>query len=365
MAQGALSARVLDKTTQKITVMVDNPYINGKYSVNIKKYDNAGNPMQYIVFKVNGKTLTATNAQGITTCVSEKAITKDDYQTADTYVIDEFKVNEKNYVKLSNKIKLTVKKGLNADGKKYVVKGIRLDEIDSNNKIKNSSETTDGTKVELRGIKLSDEKSTVTVVATLDKETQTITLGIPNKKVTGSYSMNLIKTTNNFKTPVQNVDFTWINSSNVKTSETTDTFGYIDIIDKYTITKENIEKTDSYTITEVEDASNKILELASNIVIRVSKTTESGKYVVNKVEVTCGDTKKTITRSDSANYVELTNLPTVNSVKTTTLKVTLDKTTQKITIYADNPTIDGKYNIKLKKTSFARSFKQALVATKT
>ena len=163
----------------------------------------------------------------------------------DTYEINEINTDslKDSYVSLQKSIKLDVyKKSVN---NKYSVKNIVL--YQGNNK------TTAGTNVNLK-VKLADDTQ-VTINAKLQNDEVIVT--IPNKLITGKYSIKLIKNTNDFTEKLKGITFT---HNNNLLGEETDDKGEIVIEDNYQITKANVGTIDAYTITEVEDKQNNVLE---------------------------------------------------------------------------------------------------------
>ena len=324
-----------------ITVEIPNKEIQGIYSLKIKKVDEENTPISNIYFEgssiINKATDTfttePTNAEGITNVKTVK-LTKENYTTTDTFTINEVNIDN-SYIKLQSPIALDVNKYIKDN--KYVVKEIVL--------YQDENKTTAGNNVELDNVKLADN-SIVKITASV--ENNVITVTIPNKTVTGKYSMDVVKTTEDYTTTIPGMTFKRIYKDKIKVV-TTDDEGVANLVKEFEINKNNLNTIDEYEITEVENVTNEFLELQNAITVKVQKTNDSGEYVVNKVTVTSGNSKGEITRAGDKNCTELANLPTVNPDVKTKVKVTLDKNTQKITVYVQNPPISGKYGLNLRK----------------
>ena len=162
------------------------------------------------------------------------------------------------------------------------------------------------------------------------------------KEPEGSYSIKLVKTTNNFAQTLTGTKFTY--TGNEQGKETNEN-GEISIVDLYTITKENVDNIDLYTITEVKVSDNKYAKLKNPIKISVVKTTSNLQYIVNSVSIACGNRIKMITKESKE--VVLENLPTEVENKKAKVKLKLDTTTQQISIYVDNT--EKEFDLSLRK----------------
>ena len=286
----------IDKTTGKITITVDNEKITGEYGVEILKVDqeNAGKILEGAEFKVtlaDGTERTErTNAEGKIEIegieITEEGI--------DKIKIEEIEAPE-GYNKIFNSVELEVTKGIQ-DGE-YVVNNIEL---------KNAE-----------GTELVEGK----VNANL--ENGKITVTVPNKKIEGSYEIELVKqdgeTGSKLSGAVFNVngeDRTATNASgivNIGTFQITDT-----------------STPDTYTITETSgpEGYNKF---DGSIELSVAKKIENGNYVVDTENTT-------MVVKDSTGATITQNVP-----------VTIDKTTGRITITVDNEKIEGNYVVEIVK----------------
>ena len=344
-----------NESVGRITVKIPNRERNGDYSVRVKKVDENNISINGATFNVesnvngiDGGTVTTerTDASGI---VNIKNVTLDaeTLDTVDTYKISEIKIyknststeEETGYAKLPEDevITLSVKKGIL--GNKFVVSEMSLAKKDGQ-----PVTSTDG-KVTLENVTLENGEL-VNIEASIDEE-NVITVTIPNKEIFGNYSMNLLKTKSNF-TEVA-TPFTFKYTGNELVGSVTDENGEISIVDSYNITKENVNTVDVYEIKEVEDKNNIYLELADKLTVNVEKTKENNAYVVSKITITSGAQSKSIIRGSEENTVRLDNVATVNSNRTTSVKLSFDETTQKITVHVDNPVLEGEYALKLKK----------------
>ena len=338
---------------QLIEVTIPNIEREGSYQVEIRKVDASGADVSNATFKaentINGVVQAARTTDrtvGGYTSVANVRLDAETLETVDTYKISEVNIYKNatendvqvGYAKLASPITLSVTKGVS--GNKFVVSSMSL----SQEGIETVTSTT-GT-VTLRDVNLEyNYKADITATLNDNK----ITLTIPNKEITGGYSLKLVKTRNNFTENVQNAVFRYTGNVAENTAgERTDRNGEISIVDSYSITKSNVEVVDNYEFTEDENKTNNYLELAEPIGISVEKGEVGDKFVVTKITMTAANQTKTIV-SGGESQVQIDGIKTVKEGRTTSAKLAFDETTQMITLTVDNPLIDGEFSLKIKK----------------
>ena len=338
----------LDENTQVITLTIPNEKIDGDYSVKIKKVnsDDSNENIKYAEFTANAIInnteedlgTVRTDGDGVKILKSVN-IKGDTYQTPDKYIITETNIYksstgndiDEGYIKIKDPIILEVKKTI-TNGK-YTVSGLSLYQ-------NGQTPTEGGSNVVLKNVKLENGES-VDITAKL--ENGVINLIIPNKKVTGNYSLDLIKTTNNFQNTRGGFTFTYTGNP---VGKTTDGEGKIIIEENKKI--EDITNPDEYDFRELPNNKNKYLELSEPLKISIAKTKKDNKYVVSSITLSCGDKSVTLKSGEGSEAV-LENIPTVKNGKTTSAKIVFDELTQKINLYVDNPEITGEYDLKIRK----------------
>ena len=342
------------KKYSNIAVTIPNKERKGNYSVNIKKVNqsNGNSNVQGATFKVQSRingvnqaetTTAKTNSNGITN-VADVTLASNTINQVDTFTVSEVKIyktsssneEEIGYAKLLNPLTLSVEKEVKTD--KFTVKRISLSQ-------QGQAAITGTTSASITAELENGEF--VSVIASVDSN-NVITLRIPNKEITGSYGIDLVKTTNNFQKTLANKEFKYTGNAN---TGSTNSEGKINIVNNKKITKDNVNTQDTYEITEVEDKNDNYLELANKLTVKVSKTKANNKFVVNQIVLTSGNQSATITRGGNTNTAQLDNLATVNTNKKASVKVVFNETTQKIVVYADNPAVEGEYQLRVKKVN--------------
>ena len=341
-----------DERVQRINLTIPNNERTGDYSIRLRKVDTKNNPISNVTFKYNRKvndvsyisTVTdRTNSSGYISLPSV-SIDAEKLNVDDEYTIEELNIYktangneiETGYAKLTSPLILGVKKDIIDN--KYDISQIYLS-VQGGQPVTSVNDT-----VTLQNVMLEDG-SRVNVTAKIEED-NLITLTVPNKEISGTYSLKLIKTTDNFQTPLPYFTFKYTGND---VGSRTDTNGAISIVDSYVISKDNASNEDTYEITEVENKTNNYLELKDKLTIKVKKVKDDNKYVVDEVKIISGTQIQTISRNDANPSVVLSNIPTVDSNKTTSVKLELNKTTGLITVTADNPEVEGEYTLKLKK----------------
>ena len=341
-----------DEKVQRINVTIPNKEREGDYSVQLRKVDTKNNPIAGVTFKYDSKINDVTQSDIVTertnssgyVALPQVTLNDDKLSVDDIYTIKELNIYksansdeiENGYAKLARPLILGVKKEVIDN--KFDISQIYLSQ-QGGNPAASVNDTVTLQNVELEyGI-------LVNVTAKIDSN-NTITLTIPNEEITGQYSLKMVKTTNNFQTPLPYFTFKYTGND---VGSRTDRNGEISIVDSYKITKENVLNEDTYEITEVENKTNQYLELKNKLIVKVKKAKVDNSYVVDEVKVISGTQSGTISRTDDNPTVTLNNIPTVDSNKTTSVKFELNKSTGAITVTADNPEIEGEYTLKLKK----------------
>ena len=312
--QVSLVANIIGNT---VRVTVPNQKITGSYSLDILKKDEKGNALSGVTFVIQeGNYLTRTTSptgnDGKTSAAS-KAITT---EGIDEYTIREVKAGN-DYITLKDELKVYVKKEI------------------KNYKFEATSVSFDNSKnITSKEVALKDG-SNVTVNAKL--ENGKIIVTIPNKKIEGSYSLEILKVDEQNK-PLSGVNFKVSTGSNTsKTYGPTALNGIVNIINNQKITNTGV---DTYTITEISSKENQYITLKDEIKVYVTKEIKNYKYVASKVSFEAG---KEVTSKE----VLLNNGS----------KVTINAKLQngKITITVPNKKIEGNYNLEIKKIELGSS----------
>ena len=286
----------IDKTTGKITITVDNGKITGGYNLEILKVDqeDEGKVLEGAEFKVtlaDGTEKTErTNAEGKIE-IEEIEIKEEGIETIK---IEETKAPE-GYNKIFNSVELEVTKEI--QNGEYVVSDIEL-------------KNAEGTGLIEGEVKANLENGKITVT-------------VPNKKVEGSYELEIVKEDKDRGTKLSGAVF----NVNGEDKEATNASG---IINLGTVQITDTTIPDTFTIRET-TAPEGYNKFEGSIELSVAKTIQNGVYVV--------DPENTIMTVRDSGGTEITqNVP-----------VTIDKTTGKITITVDNGKITGGYNLEILK----------------
>ena len=334
---------------QRLTVTVPNKEVEGNYSVRIRKIDSKSQGINNTEFKVestvNGEVQSVINPKSINNGfvdVKTVELNAEKLNTVDTYKISEIKVyknatsteEEIGYAKLVNPLTLSVSK--NRIGNSFGISNFSLAEEG-----KQAVNAENGV-VTLENVDLQyGLKATVTAKLTGNE----ITITIPNKELSGNYSLNLVKTKSDFETKLKGFAFRYTGN---ESGQKTDDNGEIVIVDNKKITKDTLNN-DVYEISEIEDTKNIYAELAEKLTVTVEKGLENGAFVVKKVTISSLNNSQSITTGSGVNTVELDGIQTVVANKTAKAKLSFDEDTQKISFMISNPELEGEYSLKLKK----------------
>ena len=175
----------------------------------------------------------------------------------------------------------------------------------------------------------TDLYTTITVVANNEVEIPNITVTVPNKKIEGSYSMEILKTKENDQ-PLSGVSFKVKEGTNTaKTYGPTGADGKVTIVNNKEIEDVGVDK---YTITEVVLNENPYIAVKDDIDVYVTKEVINEKYVASKVSF---EEDKEV----RSKQVEL------QDGKKVTITASISNGTIKITI-PNNP-IEGQYDVEL------------------
>ncbi len=279
----------IDKTTNTITITVQDEQITGGYKLVLKKQNTKGEGLAGAVFTVGGRDYT-TGSDGKVIVQDYVQITKDNVSSNDTYQITE-KTAPEGYKKLSGMAELVVSKKESADHLSYEVDNVYLQ----------NSDTSFG-RVEI------------------DRETNTITITVENEEMTGEYKL-VLKKVNSSGTGLPGAVFTVDG-----TDFTTGTDGKVTVKENVKITKNNVNMSDIYEITE--------------------KTAPTGYKKIDGT-ITAIVSKK---ESDDHLKYELDDV-TLNKTNTSAGTVEIDRATNTITVTVQNEELIGGYRLLLKKVN--------------
>ena len=287
----------IDKTTGKITITVDNEKAEGSYELEIVKQDGeTGSKLSGAVFNVNGEDKEATNSDGIVN-IGTFQIT--DTSTPDRYTIKETSSPE-GYNKLEGTIELSVAKKL--ENGNYIV----------------DTENTTMTVRDSDGAEITQN-----VPVTIDKTTGRITITVDNEKTEGNYVVEIVKKEQGTDIALPGAIF----NVNGEDREATNSNG---ILSLGTVEITDVDTLDNYIITETSSPEG-YNKFEGSIELNVAKKLENGVYVVDTENTTM------VVRDENNNVIS-ENSP-----------VTIDKTSQKITITVDNEKVIGDYELEIVK----------------
>ena len=168
---------------------------------------------------------------------------------------DEFYIEEKNaetYLKLRNRIKLTVKKEEKSN--KYQVSKIFVAE--ENTKKTVTLDVSRNKTVTLNGVALKDSNKTVSITVSID-DNNNISVTIPNEDLNGEYKIELVKKSEDTGKIIGNVPFLINNvekNTDAQTGKITVTDGNDGIV---AINRSNVDNKDVYTIQEQKNENTK------------------------------------------------------------------------------------------------------------
>ena len=320
-----------------VTITIPNKNVgNGSYGIKIRKVDENNQPLSGVSFKVEAEingtqdnTLAdnkLTNDEGIISLKDIIQITKDNYEKVDTYTIKEINLGTDKWIKRNEEIKVNVKKLFNAQTKEYTVEA-KFDD----NSISKEFTLEDGTKV----------------TATVNIQNNIVTITIPNKtKKEGNYVLNIKKVTANGNEIVGGVKFKYskyvddiLEKEDIETKETDSKTGLTEI-ETVKITNDNVNKVDSYKITEVDVGSNSLIKIVDPVTIYIRKELKGDKYEIVDASFS----------KEQNGVKELENVKLVNGETT---KVTLEVTNNVVTIIIPNAKKTGEYKVNLVKVDTA------------
>ena len=319
-----LSAEIKGNT---VTVTVPNKRAKGNYTLQIRKEDEKGEILKNVHFKVidhqTGKEknpITGTDGKAI---VTKKTITK---ANIDEYTVTEVQSLNGNYITLDEELKVYVTTELKDH--EYQVKSVSFDK----NKVTTSKK-----------VKLEDKTTEVEVKVSYNDGVVTVT--IPNKKIEGAYSLDILKVDENGKA-LQGVNFKIQEGmSNLKTYGPTSSNGVINIINNRKIYGAGI---DEYTIYEVNSEDSNYISLNEAVKVYVTKDVKDFKKQATKVslEKDRDITTKEVTLKDG-----------------TKVKVEAKLQNGRVTITVPNKKIEGSYSLELEKVDLSNNNSKMAGAT--
>ena len=321
-----------DLEIPEIKISVENKKIDGYYKFRVNKVDEQNVGIGNIRFKIKRKDnntgkevqMNLTTSQdpkylGIRTSNSI-AITD---EGTDEFTITEINLNNKPYIKLADQnLKLFVKKEIVDNKYKATKVSFKENEEGSQEEI-------------LEGVKLEDG-TTVTIKAAISGNL--VTLTIPNKKITGSYNLQIEKTGETEDVKLKGVTFKVTDSNfnligdNYKTGDN----GIVKIIDNQTITEEGV---DCYYITEADVGDNEYIKLKDRLKIYIEKKIQDYKYKVTKVSFE--------PINDETECVQEKEISLADGKNSVLAHIKVEDGTVKITIA--NKKVKGQYQFKIKK----------------
>ncbi len=349
-------------------VSVENTGINGKYSIELKKVKNSDKkPISNISFDISSETIgkanrtdVKTDSNGIinvtngdvTIVANNVTVNKNDETNLNTN--DEFYIEEKSaetYLKLRNRIKLTVKKEEKSN--KYQVSKILVSEENTNKTV--TLDVSKNKTVTLNGVALKDSNKTVSITVSID-DNNNISVTIPNEDLNGEYKIELVKKSEDTGKIIGNVPFLINNvekNTDAQTGKITVTDGNDGIV---AINRSNVDNKDVYTIQEQKNENTKKYTILSDpITLTVSKgtNTDDNAYIVTEIGLSYTsrsgqkEEKLDIDKSTGILQPKTIYVKTENG-KDTKCEIKVD-TNGEIIVTIGNPTKGGSYALQLRK----------------
>ena len=348
-------------------VSVENTVINGRYSIELKKVKNSGKkPISNISFDISSKTIGKANRKDVKTdsngilnitngdvTIVANNVTANKNNESNLNTNDEFYIEEKNaetYLKLRNRIKLTVKKEEKSN--KYQVSKIFVAEEKTKKTV--TLDVSKNKTVTLNGVALKDSNKTVSITVSID-DNNNISVTIPNEDLNGEYKIELVKKSEDTGKIIGNVPFL---INNVE--KNTDATGKITVTDGndgiVAINRSNVDNKDVYTIEEQKNENTKKYTILSDpITLTVSKgiNTDENAYIVTEIGLSytsrSGQKEEKIDIDKSTGTLQpKTFYVKTESGKETKCEIKVD-TNGEIIVTLGNPTKGGSYALQLRK----------------
>ena len=242
-----------------------------------------------------------------------RAITQDNVNNTDVFVVDETRTPSGNIAKLKNNLKIEITKGLSSDETEYVIKTMKISEVSKTNGSvvnNNQSEVVNITEEGRSSITLSNvelDNGENTQVILYSQNASHIQLIAYNKKIIGKYVVKIKKINSATNEGINGITFNRIGGkygvSDSATTQTVDgevgiaTFGevnvYSDTSHEYTIFESNMPD-------ELKDKVMQITDFALTLKIDTSFDETLKDYVISNV--TLNPTEYLITGEKSDTY---------------------------------------------------------------
>ena len=283
--------------------------ITGKYSLEILKTGNDNKALSGVKFKVKQtgqteKEYGPSNNNGIVSVIQNKEIKKAEQVS---YIITEIKTSDNTYALLADPFQINITLGIQNEEYKPTKVAFTNGTNKKEMKLKNGT--------------------VVTLLASISGNTVRVT--VPNRKITGSYSLELIKKDENGKA-VSGVTFGVQDGANqAKSYGSTGSTGIVNVASK-AITAVGI---DEYTITEVK-ANNNYITLKDALKLYVTKEIKNYKFEATKVsfEKSKVVTSKQVSLKDGSKVT-----------------VSAKLSNGKVSVTIPNKKIDGNYSLEIQK----------------
>lgn len=333
-------------------VFINTVITPGKYKIMLSKIDkDTQKAISGVTFRVNDVTTDPTGSNGFTYVKDkdgnqlEVNIDKDNFNVTDTYEITEINLNNKanDYYKIKDTLKVNVTKTRLTDNNQITYK---LDSVS----FEGGTVGSDG--IARKEVTLeNDEKAEVTA----EIIGSNIKITVPNKEKNGKYSLKLIKYKKGTQTAVAGAKFHLIggnigNGQLGRGTENLSETNYSEIITATTpvsiwndtIAIKDVAIADTYTLKEVDvgaDNTDMFLGFTEQIKITVNKNSD---YNVESVGLTVGGKEATEKNGKLVFSKSIHN----QAVKAT---LSLDKSTNTITLEVENPEKYGSFDFNLVK----------------
>ena len=349
-------------------VSVENTVINGRYSIELKKVKNSDKkPISNISFDISSETIGKSNRTNVKTdsngilnitngdvTIVANNVTANKNNESNLNTNDEFYIEEKSaetYLKLRNRIKLTVKKEEKSN--KYQVSKILVSEENTNKTV--TLDVSKNKTVTLNGVALKDNNKTVSITVSIN-DNNNISVTIPNEDLNGKYKIELVKKSEDTGEIIGNVPFLINNvekNTDAQTGKITVTDGNNGIV---AINRSNVDNEDVYTIQEQKNENTKKYTILSDpITLTVSKgiNTDENAYIVTGIGLSytsrSGQKEEKIDIDKSTGTLQpKTFYVKTESGKETKCEIKVD-TNGEIIVTLGNPTKGGSYALQLRK----------------
>ena len=316
-----------------VKLTIPNKKLEGAYGLELVKLDDSNNPISNVSFKVKDNKLGTeqtyiSNEDGNAIVFESKDIKT--VSEADVYTISEIGVERDKYIPIIGNLNLYVKKGI--INNKYKVQNVSFDENSNDN---------------WKMVELADG-SNVKVTATMEPMQNgeiMVKVKIPNKKITGSYDLEIEKIGETIQSKVPSVTFKIKDDSGQETTLATDNNGLTQKINKVI----QSPSTDIYEISEVNLPNGQyiMLDKTVKVYVKTKLADDENSFVIDDASFKpFEDQNGSVIAPEHTITIELAeNLR--DKYDDVNAKIIISG--NKIRLQIQNREYTGKYNLKIKK----------------